>query len=109
MTRPTAAPPDKIRLQSAAIDLAGLAAKDDELRHLRFVVRAGKVVVESCEPPEVERHARLTPMQRGQWLLEIASHTGRWSPSGFTGTPNELLAMLKDQFPWVIMPRDIPL
>lgn len=109
MTRPTAAPPDKLRLRSAAIDLATVAGQDPDLRHLRFVVRAGNVVVESCEPPDVERHARMVPVQRGQWLLEVASHTGRWSPSGLSGTPSELLTLLKDQFPWVIMPRDIPL
>lgn len=109
MTRPTNAPPDKLRLQSAAHDLAAAAERNPDLRHLRFVVRGGRVVVESCEPPDVERHARMIPVQRGQWLLEVATHTGRWSPTEFVGSPNELLSMLQQQFPWVLMSRDIPL
>lgn len=109
MTRRSAVPPDPSQLQLIVQSLTQIAAGDVAMQHLRFVTRGGRVIVVSSEPPDVETHARFTRIAGDRWTLDIFTHNGRWQPTGFTGTPTDLLQALSDDFPWLVMPRDNPL
>lgn len=109
MTRRTAAPLDRFQVPSAVAELTDCAGADETTRHLRFVTRGKRILMVSCEPPDVEQHARFAYVGLDLWSVDIYSHTGRWQPTGMQGTPTELLRTLRDEFPWVVMSRDFPL
>ena len=54
----------------------------DELEHLRVRRRADLVVVESGQADAPIPHARFRRVAVHIWVLEMATHTGRWQPSG---------------------------
>lgn len=109
MTRRTAAPLDSFQVPSAVEALTKSLRQDDDLQHLRIVARGKQILMLSCEPPDIEKHARFRYVGLDLWAVDIYSHTGRWQMTGIEGDPAELLQALQGICPWVLMPRDLPL
>jgi hypothetical protein len=57
------------------------------------------VVIESGPKDDPIRHVRLRRDTVHYWLLEIATHTGRWEKTGFRGTIDQLIDLLVTQLP----------
>jgi hypothetical protein len=74
------------------------------LHHLRARKRGELVILESGPQDDPIPHARLRRATVHLWILEIATHTGRWEKTGFRGVRNELLDLMLTTFPWVLAP-----
>ena len=48
------------------------------------------------------RRARFRRVAAHIWELEMATHTGRWQPSGVRGTLERLVEMLINDFGWTL-------
>ena len=66
--------------------------------------RADVLTLESGPEADPVKHARFLRVGVHLWVLEVASHTGRWQPSGLRGHLDKLLAALVDTFGWVLTP-----
>jgi hypothetical protein len=76
----------------------------DGLEHLRVRRRADLVVVESGQADEPIPHARFRRVAAHVWVLEMATHTSRWQPSGVRGTLERLVETLINDFGWTLSP-----
>src|SRR5262245_5013131 len=79
----------------------GLAAYEG-LEHLRVRHRSDLVVIESGPKDDPIPHARFRRVAVHIWLLEMASHKGRWEPSGERGQLEQLLDALVSRYGWVL-------
>jgi hypothetical protein len=77
-------------------------AEYEGLEHLRVRRRADLVVVESGEAEDPVLHARFRRVATRTWALEMATHTGRWQPSGVTGTLERVVEALIQDFGWTL-------
>jgi hypothetical protein len=80
---------------------AAFAAIDD-LDHLRVRRRADLAVVESGPVEAPIAHARFRRVSARLWTLEMATHTGRWQPSGMQGALDALVEALINDFGWTL-------
>jgi len=74
------------------------------LEHLRARRRADLVVVESGPVNDPVPHARFRRIAAHIWGLEMATHTGRWQPSGASGPLEPLVETLIQDFGWTLSP-----
>jgi hypothetical protein len=74
------------------------------LNHLRVRRRSDLVVIESGPKKDPIPHARFRRVAVHIWVLEMATHNGRWQPSGERGLLEKLVETLITQFGWVLMP-----
>jgi hypothetical protein len=74
------------------------------LRHLRARKHGQLVIIESGPEDDPIVHARLRRDTVQLWMLEIATHTGRWEKTGFRGPLRDLLELLVKDLPWTIAP-----
>jgi len=74
------------------------------LPHLRARKYRELVIIESGPKNDPIAHARLRRDTIQYWRLEIATHTGRWEPTGFRGPLKDLLDLLVTAFPWTVAP-----
>ena len=81
---------------------ARLAARG--LTHLRARKHGELVMVESGPKDEPIAHVRLRRDTVQFWMLEIATHSGRWEKTGIRGTVEQLLEILVTEFPWTVAP-----
>jgi hypothetical protein len=72
------------------------------LEHLRVRRRADLVVVESGEAQDPIPHARFRRVGANLWMLEMATHTSRWQPSGVRGVLDRLIEALIQDFGWTL-------
>jgi hypothetical protein len=66
--------------------------------HLRVTKRGDSLSILSGEPGDTLKHARLTHLGAKHWGLSLPTHNGRWEPTPFTGTMDELLETLLTDF-----------
>jgi hypothetical protein len=93
----------KLVAEDAHVDQVTQAfAAYDGLEHLRARRRAALVVVESGPPEDPIPHARFRRVAVRLWELEMATHTGRWQPSGVGGPLDRLLDALIHDFGWTL-------
>lgn len=85
-------------------DLQLQLARRPALQHLRVRRRGDALVLESGPDSDAVKHARFRRVAAHLWILEIATHTGRWQSSGLRGRLDELLAALVDDFGWILTP-----
>jgi hypothetical protein len=71
------------------------------LEHLR-VRRRAELVVESGEARDPIPHARFRRVAANLWVLEMATHTSRWQPSGVRGALARLIEALIQDFGWTL-------
>ena len=76
----------------------------DGLEHLRVRRRADLVVVESGPVDDSIPHARFRRVAAHIWVLEMATHAGRWQPSGVRGPLERLVETLIQDFGWTLSP-----
>jgi hypothetical protein len=77
-------------------------AAHEGLEHLRVRRRADLLVVESGPSDDAIPHARFRRVAARVWELEMATHTGRWQPSGQRGALAALVDTLINAFVWTL-------
>jgi hypothetical protein len=87
-----------------AEDLLALLHEQPALRHLRVRRRGSVLTVESGSKTDPALHVRLCRATKHLWTLEVATHTGRWQPTGERRTMPALVQLLCQRFPWVLAP-----
>jgi hypothetical protein len=83
-------------------DLRELLHGDPDLRHLRVRKRASVLTVESGPKDDPVQHIRLRRITLHKWTLEIATHMGDWQPTGERALMKEVVALVRQQYPWVL-------
>jgi hypothetical protein len=77
--------------------------EENELNHLHVAVRGNNIVVYSEHEKQKENRCRFTQVGSNSYILNMASpRSGKWEPTPFEGTLEELLQMVIEQFPWVL-------
>jgi hypothetical protein len=100
---PPSTPMPKVLTEDAHVDQVRQEfATYDGLEHLRVRRRADLVVVESGQVDDPIPHARFRRVAAHIWVLEMATHTGRWQPSGVRGTLDRLVEALINDFGWTL-------
>jgi predicted nucleic acid-binding protein len=51
---------------------------------------------------------RLTRVAAQLWSLDIANHRGRWEPTPFRASLEEVVSLVADTFPWTLQPVHYP-
>ena len=77
-----------------------------KLSHLRARKYGTTVIVESGPKDDPVKHLRLTRQGTQLWLLDIADHRGRWERTPDRGSPEELITLVVEQFPWTLQSLD---
>lgn len=72
--------------------------KHNGLSHLRVTKRGDSLSILSGETGDTMKHARLTYLGSNEWGLSLPTHTGRWEPTPFTGTMDDILDTLTNNF-----------
>lgn len=72
--------------------------------HLSAAQRGRQLVIYSMEQGEKENRVRFTDTGQGRYQLSFADHRGRWEPTPFEGTLNELFDQVLSQFAWTLAP-----
>lgn len=72
--------------------------------HLRVRAHGETLTLESGPAEDPVRHARFKRDTVHLWLLEVASHTGRWDPTPLRAPLLDLADVLVQQFGWVLEP-----
>lgn len=79
-----------------------------ELGHLRARKYGAAVIVESGPKDDTFKHLRLTRVAAQLWSLDIANHRGRWEPTPFQASLEEVVSLVADTFPWTLQPVHYP-
>ena len=94
-----------LRAEEAHVaDLCLLLTRYPHLRHLRVRRRADVLTLESGPKDDPIDHVRFRRVTIHLWNAEVASHTGRWQPSGLRGRLDILLQSFVNDFSWTLMP-----
>lgn len=72
------------------------------LKHLNVAVRGKNIVIYSESDGNKENRCRFTSLSGATYELGMADHRGKWEPTPFEGTVDELLKMVMTQFEWVL-------
>jgi len=70
--------------------------------HLRARKYGAAIIVESGPQDDAYKHLRLTRDGVHVWFLHIADHRGRWEPTPFRGSLDELVSLVADTLPWTL-------
>jgi len=84
-------PEDAEDLEEKLVQIKGL-------KHLRVKKRGDSLVIYSGPSTASQHHAKLTLLGGDIWGLSLPKHTGRWEPTPFTGTIDEILKTLVGNF-----------
>jgi hypothetical protein len=87
-----------------ADDLLGLLHEHPHLKHLRVRRRGSVLTIVSGPKGDSVPHARVCRISSQLWILEIATHTGNWQPTGHRALLPDLARTLVEGFPWVLAP-----
>ena len=95
--------PKHIADELQVVSLQGLLSLHG-LTHLHARGHGALLVIESGAKDKRVPHARLRRVGVHLWWLELPTHTGRWERTGFRGQIAPLLAVLENDFPWLLTP-----
>jgi hypothetical protein len=73
-----------------------------DFAHLRARRYGATILVESGPKDDAYKHLRFTRDGVHVWFLHIADHRGRWEPTHFRGSLDELVMLVADTFPWTL-------
>ena len=62
------------------------------------------VIVESGPTADPVKHFRIRRDTVHLWLLDMATHTGRWERTPFRASLDDLVSTVLDTFPWTLAP-----
>lgn len=85
-----------------ADDVRDLFARHKNLSHLRVRRRADCLIVESGPDNDPTRHARFRRVTVGLWILDAATHDGRWESTMHRAPLTQLVDTLVKDFPWLV-------
>ncbi len=71
--------------------------------HLKVTTRASNIVIYSQHARDKENRCRFAKISGNTFSLHMADHKGKWEPTPFTGTIDELVELVSNQFGWVPM------
>ena len=83
-----------------------LLHKREGHEHLRARRRADVVTIESGPKDDPTPHARLRRDTVHLWLLEMATHRGKWERTPVRASLEDVVATLMDDFGWTLTPVD---
>lgn len=72
--------------------------------HLRVRKYSSQLIIESGPSDDPIKHARFCRDTVNYWVLDMATHTGRWEHTGLRGLLDDLRKMLVEDFGWVLTP-----
>lgn len=78
----------------------------NNLTHLKVRVRKPHIALYMEHDDESQNCCRFTRLRGNQYGMSMADHTGRWEETPFTGTIEELLDLVVENFPWMINDLD---
>ena len=73
-----------------------------ELSHLRVRRHGSLLILESGPTDDPIRHARFRRDTVHLWLLEMATHTGRWEKTSYRDELMTLVDLVVTTFPWTL-------
>ena len=77
--------------------------REKGLNHLKVAKRGVNIVIYSDdEDGGKDNRCRFTFVKARLYVLNMANHAGKWEPTPFEGTLDELLEMVIEQFPWTL-------
>ena len=79
-----------------------------ELKHLHVTARGKNIVIYSEFAGNKENRCRFTNLSGATYELGMADHNGKWEPTPFEGTVDELLEMVMTEFEWVLCDFEHP-
>ncbi|MFB5762290.1 hypothetical protein [Paenibacillus medicaginis] len=71
-------------------------------KHIQVRPRGQHLILFSIEDGQKVNRARLSVLDTTTFRLSMADHQGTWEQAPFTGTPQALVRMLIDQFPFAL-------
>lgn len=86
-------------IDNAKSKLERRCTTDEALAHLRVQKYGKSLTLLSGPDDDAQKHARFTHIAADSWGLSFPRHTGKWEKSPFTGTLDELVDTLVDNFP----------
>jgi hypothetical protein len=72
--------------------------------HLRVRKHGALLIIESGPQDDPVNHARFRRVSVNYWTLEMATHMGRWEPTGMRDVLDELKTALVRDFGWTLTP-----
>ena len=75
---------------------------ENQLGHLKVTIRGSNIVVYSEHEKHKENRCRFTPVQADSYIMNMSNHKGKWEPTPFEDSLEELMQMIIEQFPWVL-------
>ena len=79
-----------------------------EFRHLRVRRRADLLTIQSGDPRNPVRHARLRRVSAQYWRLEMPTHRGRWERTPIRDELTGVLDRITHEFHWTLSTIDEP-
>lgn len=76
---------------------------DRGFTHLNVIIRGTHLVIYSQDGEDKINRARLTNIKDQQYQLSMADHRGRWEPTPFIGSCNEITEMLTTDFSFALI------
>lgn len=94
-----------LSLPSRASEIAeAILSERPALKHLRVRARGELVMLESGPIDDPHPHLRFRRATVPYGYLEMPDYRGGWERTPFRSTMRELLAVVEQQFPWVLSP-----
>jgi len=91
-------------IDDAREQLEDLLAGESALSHLQIKKRGASLSLHSGQSPNENKHARFTHLRGPIWGLSFPHHSGRWETTPFTGSLEELLQTLVNDFSFFLDP-----
>ncbi len=76
--------------------------KRRKLTHLRAKKRGDSLTLAAGSADDPWPRVRFRLLIKQRWALDIADRAGRWEPTPFQASINDLLDLVADTFPWVL-------
>lgn len=92
----------EVQLKNLANKLLGLL-HDKEITHLKVTTRSSSIIIYSEQDNEKDNRCRFVKISGNTFNLHMADHKGKWEPTPFNGTIDELVELVLNQFGWVLM------
>jgi len=95
----------KLQVEPHHVENVEAFIERENLSHLTVRKRGDTLTLVQGPPNDREPIARVRRITIQWWVLEIATHTGRWEPTPVQGVLHEVLDKLVAEFPWVLSSR----
>ena len=75
------------------------------LTHLHVKTHGKALLVQSGAGGDQENHFRLTLLPAQRWRIDIGTGPEGWQRTPFEGTLKEAVALVAENFPWIVAAR----